>query len=85
MKNGGVIPGLYDNGGWLNPNETGINLTRKPEAVLDPEESAALKNGLANSGPMIQELHVHDGKDAVREFDSYRRREMTRARLGVVR
>lgn len=85
MKNGGVIPGLYDNGGWLNPNETGINLTRKPEAVLDPEESAALKNGLANNGPMIGQLHVHDGKDAVREFDSYRRREMTRARLGVVR
>jgi tape measure domain-containing protein len=84
MKNGGVIPGLYDNGGWMNPGDIGVNLTRKPEAVLDPEESAALKAGNFG-GPMIGELHVHDGQDAVREFESLRRRQATQARLGAIR
>lgn len=32
----------YDQGGWLMPQNTGINLLRKPEAVLTPPQSAAL-------------------------------------------
>jgi tape measure domain-containing protein len=44
MKNGGVIPGLFDQGGWLPHGGVGVNLTGRPEAVLTPEESAGLKN-----------------------------------------
>ena len=52
MKNGGVwnAPGLYDNGGWLQHGQMGINLTGKPEAVLDPMESRALKALLSGGG-----------------------------------
>lgn len=50
MKNGGVIPGLYDNGGWLPHNGLAVNKTGKPEAVLDPQESKALKALLSGAG-----------------------------------
>ena len=50
MKNGGVIPGLYDNGGWLPHGGMAVNQSGKPEAVLDPTESRALKALLSGSG-----------------------------------
>lgn len=83
--NGGVIPGLYDNGGWMNPGQMGINLTSKPEAVLTPEESAALKNSLSNGGPLVGQMIVQNEHEAIRELESLRRRQMIQARLGVVR
>jgi len=46
MKNGGVLPKLYDQGGWLPSGGLGVNRTGKPEAVLTPAESNALKDGL---------------------------------------
>jgi len=52
MKNGGVIPGLYDNGGWLPHGGLAVNKSGKPEAVLDPQESRALKALLGGSGLM---------------------------------
>ena len=51
MRHGGVIPGLFDNGGWLPHGGTGVNLTGKPEAVLTPAESAGLKAAL-QQGPI---------------------------------
>ena len=33
--------GIFDQGGLLQPGMTGINLTRKPEAVLDPAQTRA--------------------------------------------
>jgi phage-related protein len=48
MANGGVLPKLYDQGGWLPAGGLGMNQTGKPEAVLDPAESRALKSGLRN-------------------------------------
>jgi phage-related protein len=50
MKNGGVIPKLYDNGGWIPNGGAAINLSGKPEAVLDPQESRALKSLISGSG-----------------------------------
>lgn len=46
MANGGVLPKLYDQGGWLPAGGLGMNQTGKPEAVLTPAESNALKSGL---------------------------------------
>jgi hypothetical protein len=46
MFNGGVLPKLFDNGGWLEHGGLGINQTGKPEAVLTPAESKALKAGV---------------------------------------
>src|SRR5690606_18295147 len=33
--------GIFDQGGLMKPGMTGINLTRKPEAVLDPSQTRA--------------------------------------------
>ena len=33
--------GIFDQGGLMQPGMTGINLTRKPEAVLDPAQTRA--------------------------------------------
>jgi len=51
MANGGIIPKLYDQGGWLPSGGFGVNQTGKPEAVLDPDESRALKAGLNQRTP----------------------------------
>lgn len=45
MKLGGILKrmGLYDQGGWLGAGGIAVNMSRKPEAVLTPEESVGLK------------------------------------------
>lgn len=50
MKQGGIWPGVYDNGGWLPHGGAAINQSGKPEAVLTNEESRALKALLGGSG-----------------------------------
>lgn len=47
MANGGILPKVYDQGGWMNPGDIGMNRGPKPEAVLTPAESAGLKAGMA--------------------------------------
>lgn len=49
MFNGGVLPKLYDDGGWLPNKGLGLNMTGKPEAVLTPAESQALKAGVLSA------------------------------------
>lgn len=49
MFNGGVLPKLYDEGGWLPNKGLGLNMTGKPEAVLTPAESQALKAGVLSA------------------------------------
>jgi tape measure domain-containing protein len=38
-------PGGYDAGGWLPPGGVGMNLTGRPERVLDPQQSEAYSRG----------------------------------------
>lgn len=57
MANGGVVPKLYDQGGWLPDGGMAVNRSGKPEAVLTPAESSALRNGL---GGMPSELVIVD-------------------------
>jgi tape measure domain-containing protein len=47
MANGGVVPKLYDQGGWLPHGGMAVNKSGKPEAVLTNAESRALRAGLA--------------------------------------
>jgi hypothetical protein len=68
MKTGGVVPNLYDRGGWLKHGQIGVNQSGKPEAVLTNDESRGLKSlingvglsrgtaalGLANSVGSLQ-------------------------------
>lgn len=89
MANGGVLPRLYDQGGWMPHGGVGVNLSGRPEAVLSPAESAGLKAALAQ-GPLdlsdrtIDKLAhktaavVRVGAGQVLEED-YRRSSVTRA------
>lgn len=45
MRRGGILPSVYDQGGWLPPGGVGVNRTGKPEAVLSPAQSQALVDG----------------------------------------
>jgi tape measure domain-containing protein len=45
MANGGVVPKLYDQGGWIPHGGMAVNLSGRPEAVLTPDQSAAYVAG----------------------------------------
>lgn len=70
---GGLValrpPKLYDSGGWLPPGGTGTSQLGQPEAVLNPEESAAFvqlaksaASGVRGATPI--EIHVHPPQNA---------------------
>lgn len=65
MANGGVVPKLYDQGGWLPDGGMAVNRSGKPEAVLTPKQSAALVNGGISDGAQLR--LVVDGH----EFNAY--------------
>jgi TP901 family phage tail tape measure protein len=77
--NGGRV-GLYDQGGWIPNNGMGINLSGRPEAVLDPDESRALKAGL-NSGPLVHTMITADPREAIARLERMQRRAQVRAGL----
>lgn len=86
-KNGGVLgrgKGTHDKGGWVPDGGMALNLSGRPEAVLDPDESAALKAGLGG-GPLVNQLIVQDEHEAIRELEAMTRRSITEARLRGVR
>lgn len=86
FKNGRAINplNLYDNGGWLPSGALGLNLSGRPEAVLTPEESAGLKAGPANGGPLVDTLIVRDERTAINELEFLARRRNSQARLSAV-
>jgi phage-related protein len=84
MKNGGVLPKLYDQGGWLPSGGIGVNQTGKPEAVLTPAESNALKSGL-HSGPLVGTLVTADPRQAIYELEAMQRRAEVRAGVRGIR
>ncbi|GAA2890299.1 D-Ala-D-Ala carboxypeptidase family metallohydrolase [Microbacterium esteraromaticum] len=65
MANGGVWPGLYDNGGILPHGGMGVNLSGKPERVLNPEQTREWERRGLRPGDRLR--LVVDG----REFNAY--------------
>jgi len=61
MASGGVVPKLYDQGGWIPHGGMAVNRSGKPEAVLTNDESLALKRGFG----MPSELVVVDADGAL--------------------
>jgi tape measure domain-containing protein len=47
---GGRGASLFDNGGWLNPGEYGVNLSSRPEPVFNAEQWDVLKGNLDKPG-----------------------------------
>src|SRR5699024_2236156 len=54
--------GVFDNGGLMEPGSAGINLTRKPEAVLDPRQTKAYQ-------AHADSLTANDGRVALSDED----------------
>lgn len=53
MRAGGILgnlPKVYDKGGWIPSGGMAVNRSGKPEAVLNPEESRALRHALSGDG-----------------------------------
>jgi TP901 family phage tail tape measure protein len=80
MANGGILPSVYDDGGWMLPGQVGVNLGSRPEAVLDPDESRALKAGLGRA-PLIGTLIAADMDEAVYKMQRFQRRAEVRSGL----
>lgn len=81
MANGGVLPKLYDQGGWLPRGLSVVeNRTSKPERILNEDQW----NSVANSGQTINATFngITDSKVIMQEL----RREQRRSaiRLGMV-
>ena len=71
--------GVFDSGGWLQPNSVGVNLSNKPEAVFtqqqlaDMQKASAAQN-MGGKGDTIQ-FYAQDVDAMFREYMKNRRRE----------
>jgi len=85
---GGLVTGgIYDTGGVLEHGSFAMNLSGRPEVVLNPAESRAYMAGQASagrpSGPMVQtgDIYGHNAEDVAREIQKeQRKREALYAR-----
>lgn len=95
LARGGVIPGKFDNGGWLMPNGIAINQTNRPEPILNDEQwgnlHAIAAKGMPAPDPKairggddysvhIERVTVTDVNEMQREIDS--RQRLQRMRYG---
>ncbi|MDV6978190.1 transglycosylase family protein [Mycobacterium intracellulare] len=88
------MPGVFDDGGWLQPNGIAVNLSNKPEPILNadqwgdmhaiaaqgmPELDPKAANGYApNFSVTIDSVTVKDVNELQREIDSRQRLQMWR-------
>lgn len=77
MANGGVLPKLYDQGGWLPRGLSVVeNRTSKPERILNEDQWSAVANGgqtinatfngITDSKVIMQELRREQRRSAIR-------------------
>lgn len=67
-KDGGVFPRLYDEGGWIPHGGMALNLSGRPEAVLTPAESQALRRGIRGNVTQNIYLQNEDPRLAARQL-----------------
>jgi hypothetical protein len=78
---GDVLNNLFkfDQGGMLQPGQVGVNMTRRPEPVLTPQQwdaIAASSSTPARVQPLVGNLYTQDMQDAIRQLDKAKRRDM---------
>lgn len=94
LARGGVVPGKFDTGGWLQPNGIAINKTNRPEPILSPGQfddlHAIASQGMPELDPKaasgyspdysvrIENVTVSDVEAMRREIDSRQRLQMMR-------
>lgn len=60
--------GIFDQGGLMQPGMTGINLTRKPEAVLDPAQTRAYQAHAESLSETGRVALSEDDRDLLRKL-----------------
>lgn len=79
MANGGVMPKLYDQGGWLPHGGMAVNLSGRPEPILTADQWDSLGSGPSElvvvdvNGDLIGRMRV-EARDVVAADSSARRR-----------
>lgn len=65
----------FDQGGWLQPGATGINLTRRPEPVLTPDQWANLSGPDSRKqwGVYVENIYAADAEDVSRQIAAKQR------------
>ncbi|MFF9240110.1 phage tail tape measure protein [Streptomyces sp. NPDC014801] len=58
QANASKPPAGYDSGGWLGPDEVGVNHLRKPEAVLTPSQWATAAAAIAQSAAVARAMEA---------------------------
>ena len=56
MANGGVLPKLYDQGGWLPHGGMAVNMSGRPEPILTGDQWDAMKNGGMPSEIVVRDI-----------------------------
>lgn len=78
----GMLGGaIFDSGGLLKPGQVGVNLSGRPEAVLDPDETVALKRGLGGRHELLHVEHMYVNDDV--DLDLVLQRQAWRERMGT--
>lgn len=87
------MPGVFDDGGWLQPGGVALNMTNKPEPILNHDQWGDLhtiaKQGMPTPDPKairggddysvrIDQVTVKDVNEMQREIDSRQRLQMMR-------
>jgi len=94
LARGGVVPRVFDNGGWLMPGAVAINQTKRPEPILNDNQWGTLQAIAGQSMPApdpsaggayapdysvrIDSVTVKDVNELQREIDSRQRLQMMR-------
>lgn len=79
MAGGGVIPKLYDDGGWLPHGGIAMNLSGRPEPVFTDEQWGTLRKGGGGAAVIVHgDLVTQDVPDLFRQAEKAKRRSAAR-------
>lgn len=92
LAGGGVVPGLFDDGGWLMPNGLAINKTNRPEPILNDQQWSDVQ-AIAGRGMPVPDpkairgggddysMHFGEGSIVVKDVEELQRELDSRQRL----
>lgn len=92
LSRGGVVPGVFDSGGWLMPNGIAINQTKRPEPILNDQQwsdvHAIARQGMPAPDPKAvrgggddYSMHFGEGSIVVKDVEEFSREMESRQRL----
>jgi hypothetical protein len=89
---GGIVPGVFDTGGWLQPNGIAVNRSNRPEPILNGQQmdnlQAIASQGMPTPDPKANggggadySMHFGEGSIVVKDVEELQRELDSRQRL----